>query len=40
MKVKTKEALIDLVKESERNAQGRFIRIFPSALMNKYESVL
>ena len=37
MKIKSKEFIIDLTKESERNRDNKFIRIFPTELMHKYE---
>jgi hypothetical protein len=38
--MKTKEAIIDMVKESQRNLKNSFIRIFPTRLFPKYEKFL
>ncbi len=38
--MKTKEAIVDLVKETARNHKNCFIRIFPTKLYHKYERFL
>jgi len=38
--MKTKEAIIDMVIESQRNLKNSFIRIFPTRLFPKYEKFL
>jgi len=38
--MKTKEYLIDMLKEQSRNKNSEFIRIFPSELISKYEPFL
>ncbi len=38
--MKTKETIIDLVKETARNSKNTFIRIFPTKLFPKYEKFL
>jgi hypothetical protein len=38
--MKTKEAIVDIVKETARNHKNCFIRIFPTRLFQKYEKFL
>ena len=38
--MKTKEAIIEMIKETQRNHKNSFIRIFPTKLFNKYEKFL
>jgi hypothetical protein len=40
MKMKTKETLVELIKETARNRKNVFIRIFPTRLYPKYERYL
>jgi hypothetical protein len=38
--MKTREAIVDLVKETTRNHKNSFIRIFPTRKYQKYEKFL
>jgi hypothetical protein len=38
--MKSKEAIVDLIKETTRNSKNVFIRIFPSKLLPKYDRFL
>jgi hypothetical protein len=38
--MKTREAIVDMVKETARNNRNSFIRIFPTKLFQKYEKFL
>ena len=40
LKQKTKESLVDLIKETSRNSKNNFIRIFPTQLYPIYEKYL
>ena len=38
--MKSKEAIIDLLKETVRNHKNTFIRIFPTRLLPNYDKLL